>query len=103
VCQARQTVKRSVNDYVSVGRDYMLRLRDAGVESPATLLIPCFKAGIDNKLKQSVLPLLNQSEFDSDFEAPSQEFRRITVGMQYLGAGGQANTTTGSSPRPAKP
>jgi hypothetical protein len=103
VTAMRQTVKQSVKDYIAVGRDYMLRLRDAGVESPATLLIPCFKAGIDNKLKQSVLPLLNQSEFDSDFEALSQEFQRITVGMQYLGAGGQANAATGSSPRPAKP
>jgi hypothetical protein len=49
VTALRQSPKQSVKDYVAVGRDYLLRLRDAGVEGPATLLIPCFKAGIDTR------------------------------------------------------
>jgi hypothetical protein len=82
-------------------------LREVGVPEPATLLIPCFKAGISDMLKQQVLPLLNQSQFDHDFEALAQEFTRTTVGMKGIygfhayGNVGQANTAQGGRP-PAK-
>jgi transposase InsO family protein len=101
----RQGHKQSVKEYVAVGRNYLVRLREVGVDKPSTLLIPCFKAGIDSRMKQTVLPLLNQEKFETDFEALAQEFQRITVGMMGAsGAGtsgaeghGQAHTTQGES------
>jgi hypothetical protein len=65
----RQSSRQSVKDYVAAGREFLIRLREVGVPEPATLLIPCFKAGISDIIKQQVLPLLNQRQFDSDFEA----------------------------------
>jgi hypothetical protein len=97
VTALRQLPKQAVKDYVAVGREYLLRLRDAGVEGPATLLIPCFTAGIDSRLKNHVLPLLNQPQFDSDFEELAQEFQRITVGMQGSSNVGQAHAADGNS------
>lgn len=105
VTAMRQSPKQSVKDYVAVGREYILRLRDVGVEHPATLLIPCFKAGIEGRLKQQVLPLLNQTAFDTDFEALAQEFQRITVGMSgaQAGTGGQAHATRQTGADRGKP
>jgi hypothetical protein len=74
VTALRQGHKQSVKDYVAEGRQYLTRLREVGVEQPATLLIPCFKAGIDARMKPSVLPLLNQEHLEADFEALAQEF-----------------------------
>ena len=59
VAAMKQSHRQSVKDYVAVGREYLVRLREVGVERPATLLIPTFKAGISHQLKQQVLPLLN--------------------------------------------
>jgi hypothetical protein len=97
VTAMRQSSKQTVKEYVAVGRDFLLRLRDAGVEGPAALLIPCFKAGIESRFKNYVLPLLNRSEFDTDFEALAQEFQRITVGMQGASNGGYAHATHGNT------
>jgi hypothetical protein len=96
VTALRQSPKKTVKDYVAVGREYLLRLRDAGVEGPATLPIPCFKAGIDARLKNHVLPLLNQCQFDTDSEVLAQEFQRISVGMQGAGTVGQAHAADGN-------
>jgi hypothetical protein len=100
VTAMKQTPKQSVEDYVGVGREFLLRLRDAGVENPASLLIPCFKAVIEPKLKQFVLTLLNQTQFDTDFVALSQEFQRITVGMP--GASGDGNVGQAHSAKSGK-
>lgn len=92
----QQTHKQSVKDYVAVGRESLVRLREVGVDNPATLVIPCFKAGIDSRVKQRVLPLLNQSQFDEDFELLAQEFQRITVGMAGAqGTAGSAHASRG--------
>jgi hypothetical protein len=93
----RQSPKQTVKGYVAVGRDYLLRLRDGGVEGPGALLIPCFKAGIEARLKNHALPLLNLGEFDTELEAMAQQFQRITVGLQGASNGGYAHTTHGSS------
>ena len=66
VAAMKQSHRQSVKDYVAVGREYLVRLREVGVERPATLLIPTFKAGISHQLKQQVLPLLKQTAFDND-------------------------------------
>ena len=102
VAAMRQSHRQSVRDYVAVGREYLIRLREVGVDRPATLLIPTFKAGISHQLKQQVLPLLNQTAFDNDFEALVQEFQRITVGMHGAqGAAGKAHVAA-SLPSQAK-
>jgi hypothetical protein len=88
VTALRQGHKQSVKDYVAEGRQYLVRLREIGAEQPATLLIPCFKAGIDARTKPSVLPLLSQEHLEADLEALAQEFQRVTVGMP--GASGNA-------------
>jgi hypothetical protein len=49
VTALRQLPKQAVKDNVAVGREYLLRLRDAGVEEPGTLLVPCFKAENDSR------------------------------------------------------
>jgi hypothetical protein len=73
-----------------------VRLRELGVTEPATLVIPCFKNGIDPRMKQQVLPLLNQARFDTDFESLAQEFQRISIGMAgAAGAEGQALASQG--------
>ena len=92
-----------MKDYVAVGREYLVHLREVGVERPATLLIPTFKAGISHQLKQQVLPLLNQTAFDNDFEAMIQELQRITVGMYGAqGNAGQAHVTASRHPQAKK-
>jgi hypothetical protein len=60
VIALRQRHKQSVKDYVAEGRQCLVCIRQAGAEQPATLLIPCFKAGIDARMRPSVLPLLTQ-------------------------------------------
>jgi hypothetical protein len=96
VTALRQGHKQSVKDYVAEGRQYLVRLREVGVEQPATLLIPCFKAGNDARMKPSVLPSLNQEHVEADFEALAQEFQRVTVSMPGAsGNGGQAMHSRG--------
>jgi hypothetical protein len=65
-------------------------------------VIPCFKNGIDARMKQQVLPLLNQERFDADFEFLADEFQRITIGMVGAqgGAEGQTHTSPGDMQRP---
>lgn len=91
----KQKHNQNVRDYVAVGRDAVVRLREVGMTDPATLVIPCFKNGIDARLRQQVLPLLNAERFDTDFELLAQEFMRITIGMSGAGAEGQAHTSRG--------
>jgi hypothetical protein len=81
VTSMKQSPKQSVKDYVAVGRESIVRLREVGMEDPAALVVPCFKNGIDSRMKQQVLPLLNQERFDADFELLAQEFQRIRIGM----------------------
>jgi hypothetical protein len=96
VTTMKQSHKQSVKDYVAVGRESIVRLRELGVTEPATLVIPCFKNGIDPRMKQQVLPLLNQARFDTDFESLAQEFQRISIGMAgAAGAEGQALASQG--------
>ena len=40
VAAMRQSHTQSVKGYIAVGREYLIRLREVGVEKPATLLIP---------------------------------------------------------------
>jgi hypothetical protein len=103
VTSMKQTHKQSVKDYVAVGRESIVHLREVGMEDPTTLVIPCFKNGIDSRMKQQVLPLLNQERFDADFEMLAQEFQRITIGMAGAsGAEGQAHSSRSWTPRPWK-
>jgi hypothetical protein len=103
VTSMRQTHKQNVKDYVAVGRESLIRLREVGIEDPNSLVIPCFKNGIDSRMKQQVLPLLNQERFDADFELLAQEFQRISIGMAGAsGADGHANASRSWPPRPRK-
>jgi hypothetical protein len=103
VTSMRQTQKQSVKDYVAAGRESLVRLREVGIKDPSSLVLPCFRNGIDSRMKQQVLPFLNQERFDSDVELLAQEFQRITIGMAGAsGAEGHASTSRSWSPRPRK-
>jgi hypothetical protein len=74
VTALRQGHKQSVKNYVAEGRQYLVHLREVGVEQPATLLIPCFEAGIDARMTLSALPLLNQEHLVSDLKPLRRSF-----------------------------
>jgi hypothetical protein len=100
VTRMRQSQSQSVKDYVAVGRESIVKLREVGIEDPSTLVIPCFKNGIDSRLRQHVLPLLNQEQFDTNFELLAQEFQRISVGMVgAAGTEGQSHSAHGERGR----
>jgi hypothetical protein len=94
VTAMKQSPKQNVKKYVAVGREAIVKLGEIGMEHSAAFAIPCFKNGIDARLKQNVLPLFNQERLDADFELLAQEFQGISIGMAGAsGAEGQAHTT----------
>jgi hypothetical protein len=103
----RQRSPQGVKGCVAAGRELFIRLREVGVPEPATVLIPSCKAGISVMMKRKLLPLLNQREFDHDFETSAQELVRNTIGMKgvkgfhaYRNVGDAKTTHEGK--RPAK-
>jgi hypothetical protein len=103
VTSMRQTQKPGVKDYVAVGRESLVRLREVGIEDPSSLVIPCFKNGIDSRMKQQVLPLLNQDVSILTLSCWRRSFRMLPLGwLGPFGAEGHANTSRSWTRRPRK-